>query len=263
MNVIKRNLLVLLLLIVGAARPGLAADQAYSIKDLRALADQGAWSELASHLEDVRPADRGPEWNTLLDQTATGLLEEGSQSQDAYAALSNSEAMLKRFPKLKASKPFMAKRAEVGMKAFGVCFQESYGADQCLQDLTSFVRNDADNLDLAYRAGKLARLNLKHWAAAPFFASALIKPGGERRCDDEDVKLAVISGLSLPATGYERFFGASVKLASQLCWQELKAPLADQIASNGEYFRDNTCGVFKTNKAIEGEVANVCRKYQK
>ena len=265
MIVLNKNLLVLglVLLVIGVTRAGFAADQAYSIKDLRALADQRAWSELASHLEDIRPADRGPEWNTLLEQTATGLLEEGSQAQDAYGSLSNSEGMFKRYPKLKGSKPFMAKRAEVGLKAFNACFQDGYGADQCLQELTSFVRNDGDNLDLAFKAGKLTRRNAKHWAAAPFFADALVKPGAERRCDDEDVALAVMSGLSLPASGYERFLGASVKLASELCWPILKGPLREQIASNGEYFRENTCAIFKTNKALEGEVANVCRKYQK
>ena len=240
-----------------------AAEQAYSLKDLRALADQGAWSELAAHLEDIRPADRDPEWNRVLEQTAMGLLDHEAGANDAYSALSTSESMLARFPKLKTNKPFMAKRAEAGLKAFAVCFQDNYGADQCLQDMTKFVKNDAGDLDLAFKAGKLARLKLKHWAAAPFFASALAEPSIERRCDDEDVALAVMSGLGLPSSGYEPQYGASVKLASQLCWNELKAPLAEQIAANGEYFRENTCAVFKTKSALEGEVANVCRKYQK
>jgi hypothetical protein len=239
------------------------AAEAYSIKDLRTLADQGAWSELATHLEDIKPADRGPEWNKVLEQTATGLLDQESSTEDANSALSISEGLLARFPKLKTNKPFMAKRADSGLKAFSVCFQNNYGADQCLQDMTKFVKNDAANLDLAFKAGKLARLNLKHWAAAPFFASALTEPSQDRRCDDEDVALAVMSGLGLPNSGYEPQFGASVKLASQLCWKELKAPLAEQIASNGEYFRENTCWVFKTNNAVQGEIANVCRKYQK
>jgi hypothetical protein len=240
-----------------------AADRAYSMKDLRALADQGAWSELASHLEDIRPADRGADWNKVLELTATGLLDQESSGNDAYSALSTSEGLLARFPKLKTHKTFMTKRADVGLKAFAVCFQDGYGADQCLQDLTKFVKNEPSNLDLAFKAGKLARLNLKHWAAAPFFANALVEPSKDRRCDDEDVALAVMSGLGLPSTGYEPQYGASVKLASQLCWKELKGALTEQIASNGEYFRENTCGVFKAKNALEGEVANVCRKYQK
>ncbi len=240
-----------------------AADPAYSMKDLRALADQGAWSELAAHLEDIRPGERGADWNAVLEQTAMGLLEQGGQASDSYSAISTTEGLIGRYPKLKAVKPFMAKRAEVGLKAYGVCFQDNYGADQCLQDLTKFVAADGKNLDLAFKAGKLARLNLKHWAAAPFFASALAEPNQDRRCDDEDVALSVMSGLGLPNKGYEPQYGASVKLASQLCWQELKGPLAEQIASNGEYFRENTCAVFKSKNALEGEVANVCRKYQK
>jgi hypothetical protein len=199
----------------------------------------------------------------VLEKTVIGLLGQNGESNEAFSAMSNGEALMARFPALKTNKPFMAKRAEVGLQAFGYCFQDSYGADQCLKEMTSFVRNDANNLDLAFKAGKLARLNLKHWAAAPFFANALTKQSGERRCDDPDVTLAVVSGLSLPSTGYEPHYGASVKLASELCWDTLKGPLADQIASNGEYFRENTCGVFKRNNAIAGEVANVCRKYQK
>ena len=233
------------------------------MKDLRALADQEAWGELASHLEDVRPADRGTDWNRVLEQTALGLLDHEGSASDAYSALSTSEGMLARFPKLKTNKAFMAKRSEVGLKAFSVCFQDTYGADQCLQDMTKFVKNDVNNLDLAFKAGKLARRNLKHWAAAPFFASALAEPSQDRRCDDEDVALAVVSGLSLPNTGYEPHHGASMELATRLCWQELKGPLAEQIASNGEYFRENTCAAFKVNNALQGEVKNVCRKHQK
>jgi hypothetical protein len=256
----KYFLAILIVLCCAATR---AADRSYSMKDLKALADQSAWSELAAHLEDIRPADRGPEWNKILEQTATGLLDQDGSTDDAYSAFSTSENLLTRFPKLKTNKTFMTKRADAGLKAFAVCFQNNYGADQCLQDMTKFVKSDTSNLDLAFKAGKLARLNLKHWAAAPFFASALTEPNNDRRCDDEDVALAVLSGLSLPNSGYEPQFGASVKLASKLCWKELKAPLAEQIASNGEYFRENTCGVFKTQNALEGEVANVCRKYQK
>ena len=253
---------LLITLLVFSCKVAGAADQAYSMKDLKALADQSAWSELASHLEDVRPAERGPEWNKVLEQTATGLLDQGGAADDVYSAFSTSENLLTRFPKLKTNKAFMAKRADTGLKAFAICFENSYGADQCLQDLTKFVKSDAGNLDLTFKAGKLARLNLKHWAAAPFFASALTEPNKDQRCDDEDVALAVMSGLALPKSGYEPQFGASVKLA-QLCWKELKAPLAEQIASNGDYFRENTCGVFKTNNALEGKVANVCRKYNK
>lgn len=254
----KFRLIIALIFACASAR---AADQAYSMKDLNALADQGAWSELASHLEDIRPAERSPEWNKVLEQTATGLLDQDGSADDVYSAFSTSETLLARFPKLKTNKVFMVKRADAGLKAFAICFQNNYGADQYLQDLTRFVKSDAGNLDLAFKSGKLARLNLKHWAAAPFFASALTAPNKDRRCDDEDVALAVMSGLGLPKSGYEPQFGASVKLA-QLCWKELKAPLIEQIASNGEYFRENTCGVFKANNAVEGEIANVCRKYQ-
>ena len=180
-----------------------AADQSYSMTDLKTLADQSAWSELAAHLEDIRPADRSAEWHKVLEQTATGLLDQDGSTDDGYSAFSTSENLLTRFPKLKTNKTFMAKRADAGLKAFAVCFQNNYGADQCLQDMTKFVKSDAGNLDLAFKAGKLARLNLKHWAAAPFFASALNEPNNDRRCDDEDVALAVMSGLALPSAGYE------------------------------------------------------------
>jgi hypothetical protein len=258
-----RTFCAALLLVVCAHQISGAADQAYSMKDLRALADQGAWSELATHLEDIRPGERGADWNAVLEQTATGLLEQGGEANDAYNALAASDALIGRFPKLKASKPFMAKRAEVGLRAYGVCFQDNYSADRCLQELTKFVATDSKNLDLAFKAGKLARLNLKHWAAAPFFAKALVERSNDRRCDDKDVALAVLSGLALPSEGYEPQYGASVKLATELCWQELKGPLTEQMASNGEYFRQNTCAVFKSKNALEGEAANVCRKYQK
>ena len=128
------NLRLLILLMTCCCQFSDAAEPTYLMKDLRALADQGAWGELAAHLEDIRPADRSAEWNKVLEQTAVGILDQS----DAYSALSTGEAMLARFPKLKTNKPFMAKRAEAGLKAFAVCFQDNYGADQCLQDMTQY-----------------------------------------------------------------------------------------------------------------------------
>lgn len=92
-----------------------AADPSYSMTDLKTLADQSAWRELAAHLEDIRPADRGPEWNKVLEQTATGLLDQDSAADDAYSAFSSGENLLTRFPKLKSNQTFMAKRADTGL----------------------------------------------------------------------------------------------------------------------------------------------------
>jgi hypothetical protein len=69
-----------------------AATKPYSLEDLKALDRTGDWDELQSHLTDVPPSQRGPQWNRLLEHAClrpTGeyyQLEACAQKLDAATA---------------------------------------------------------------------------------------------------------------------------------------------------------------------------------
>jgi hypothetical protein len=44
-----------------------AQQKSYSLEDLKALDKTGAWDELRRHLTDVRPSERGPQWNRIAE----------------------------------------------------------------------------------------------------------------------------------------------------------------------------------------------------
>jgi len=60
---------VVVLLAVGmtVARPAGADGKPYTLKDLQALDQRQSWQELLAHLQDLPPADRGAEWNRVVE----------------------------------------------------------------------------------------------------------------------------------------------------------------------------------------------------
>src|SRR5450631_441781 len=77
-----------------------STDKRYTIADLRALAQQHAWSELIDHLEDVTPSTRDAEWASLAQQAALGVLA-SSTDHGPSAGLTTAHALLTRYPTLK------------------------------------------------------------------------------------------------------------------------------------------------------------------
>jgi hypothetical protein len=47
--------------------------KSYSLDDLKALDKTGAWDELRVHLTDVRPSQRGPQWNRFAEHACLQL----------------------------------------------------------------------------------------------------------------------------------------------------------------------------------------------
>jgi hypothetical protein len=65
-----RRIASILLFTAIAALPvldALSQQKSYSIDDLKALDKSGAWDELRGHLTDVRPSQRGPQWNRIAE----------------------------------------------------------------------------------------------------------------------------------------------------------------------------------------------------
>jgi hypothetical protein len=204
----------------------------YALADLQALAKESAWLELSQHLGDILPSQRTAAWQSLLKQTANGLLATDIQAERS-----------------------MAKRAQVGLQYFERCFQQSWGGGEyCLEGLNSFQAADPTNLDLAFRTAKIVRLQMSHWSAIRFFRAALAPPAASRPCTDEDVWLSLVSALSLPES-YTKPLADAKQVAGTACWAELKTKLVEEFKENNSYYKRNLCSI----AAGKPELAAPCK----
>ncbi len=237
-----------------------AQQRRYTMKDLDALAAGKSWIELAEHLDDIAPASRNKAWEQLAERAGIGLLEGSVAQQRPLEGIMTSEHLLRRYGHLQRSRSFMDKRAEVGLKSFEGCFADRWSAEHCGKELRTFVAADPDNRDLAFKAGKLARLNMRDWFAAPFFKAGLVKESASRSCSDEDVKLATMAALVLPDhDNYRPFIDAGVSIARDLCWAPLQNALMTQLKENNSYFAANSCAFLKAKSSADPAVAAACK----
>jgi hypothetical protein len=227
----------------------------YALADLQALAKESAWLELSQHLGDILPSQRTAAWQSLLKQTANGLLATDIQAERSLDGLWRAEDFVKQYPQLKRDEPFMAKRAQVGLQYFERCFQQSWGGGEyCLEGLNSFQAADPTNLDLAFRTAKIVRLQMSHWSAIRFFRAALAPPAASRPCTDEDVWLSLVSALSLPES-YTKPLADAKQVAGTACWAELKTKLVEEFKENNSYYKRNLCSI----AAGKPELAAPCK----
>jgi hypothetical protein len=231
-------------------------DKRYTLADLRALAQRTSWAELVDHLEDIAPSERDAEWNALVEATALGALAQRANHSPAEG-LAAAHTLFERYPLLKESKDFMRKRAAIGLQAFERCFEQDVSGELCAPHLKPFVRADPSDHELAFRLGKLVPARAHGFHAVPAFAIAIDKKG-DARCQDADVRRAVISGLGLAAAGHEDVVAESVELASNLCFRELRQAVADAMANISPDYMKNVCPFMKSEHALSSFQTKLC-----
>jgi hypothetical protein len=252
----KKVLIWLAALVIGFGASAVA-QKAYTMKDLQVLATNGAWRELAEHLGDIAPAKRDKTWEQLAEKTALGLLDMSVKEQNQLEGYYYAEALLDRYPSIKKSAKVMTKRGDVGLSVHGWCFRNSYDISYCNTSLMTFISKDPQNLDLAFKAGKLVRLNANHSNAVPYFRRALVTPSATRKCTDEDVIMAVVSGLGLPSD--YPLLKETLVIVNGPCFKELKAPLLEAIRKDGSgYLRDNGCAALAAKEPQDEEIKSTC-----
>lgn len=215
------NALLLCLLL-----PLYASAATYELADLKALDKDQSWRELVEHLNDVVPSKRDAEWKAIAERACTGVLE--TEIKDAEAgqrALDQIDELMKRYGWLKDSKPFLTRRAEVGLKAMNWTFQSSRhtgGDDPWMDRLKSFVAADAVTADLPLRAIKLVNSRLIAVVSFPFVKPALGK-SGKAACKDAELQETVVGALS------EGSWAAEAGSAATTCWEEIKPMLVAEV----------------------------------
>jgi len=152
---------------------------------------------------------------------------------------------------LLASAALSAAAFELDERTNEIVFRSLAGFDRCVLDLSetpacldALRRYANKRLNDSFQAGKRARLHYEHWTALSFFEIAFRKQATDAQCGDEDVLLAVISGLSRPEAEQ-----ATVNLAKDLagnkCWEEIKDGLIEAASDSGPEFRSNACPLMK------------------
>ena len=117
----------------------------------------------------------------------------------------------------------------------------SYNTGVCLEPLQKYAKSHPKEL---FAIGKRARLQFVHWAALQFFEPALGASPAAEKCADEDVSLAIVSGLSQPAENPPN--GIARRLLSGKCFASVRAAVEKEIvSSNGEgYLQQHACPIF-------------------
>jgi hypothetical protein len=146
---------------------------------------------------------------------------------------------------LVATPAFADKIVFKSIEDFDRCAAEnSYDTGVCMTAAEALLKKKPAQ---AFELGKRARLHFQHWAALRFFEPALAgKPGA--RCADQDVGLAVRSGLALPGDYPE--FARAKRIFTGACFDALR-PVVDKDLSDGGYITDNVCAIYAARKVVE------------
>jgi hypothetical protein len=117
----------------------------------------------------------------------------------------------------------------------------SYDTGYCMEALQKYAKTHPEEL---FAIGKRARLQFKHWAALQFFEPALGASPAAEKCADEDVSLAIVSGLSQPASNPPN--GIARRLLSGKCFASVRAAVEKELVSaNGAgYLPEHACPIF-------------------
>jgi hypothetical protein len=124
--------------------------------------------------------------------------------------------------------------------------QNSYDTGVCLEPLEKYARGRPASEQM--QIAKRARLQFKHWVALRFFEPALGKTPTAAQCGDEDLALAVVAGLALPASFPEK--ATAEKLFQGACFVPLRPAVEKAlVGASGGYLPDHACPIFKAKGA--------------
>lgn len=130
------------------------ASTLYTMADLEALANEGAYKEFFAHALDIRPSERQGEWKLLVQKMG-----------DLYTKDLNAKAELKKedfnqlesffsWAPLKEDDLFRLRRKEIGLKHLKKCLKSN---PPCWQTLKSFWEKDKADPELAYNLALLVQ----------------------------------------------------------------------------------------------------------
>jgi hypothetical protein len=125
----------------------------------------------------------------------------------------------------------------------------------CLESLQEYAKKHPKEL---FTIGKRARLHFQSWVALQFFEPALGMSPSVAKCTNEDVRLAIISGLNLSSDTAPNKIAR--RLLSSNCFTSVRPAVEQEIiSSNGKgYLSEHSCPIF----ARKGVKISACEQKQ-
>jgi hypothetical protein len=127
-----------------------------------------------------------------------------------------------------------------GISDLDECAAENrYDTGYCLKPLEAYA---AKNPQMLFEIGQRARLHFASWAALRFFAPGLGAKPTEAMCKDEQLAIAVISGIGRPE-GYDGLKEAQ-EILNGPCFAALRPTLEKEVADPAAgYVATNGCPI--------------------
>jgi hypothetical protein len=244
----RRMPIAVLVVLVAAT----AHAQPYTYADLEVLDRAASWDELDRHLEDVPPSKRDARWQAFLEHAAVGQL--ASREHDSEAAMTAADGFTRRFPTVKRSADFMARRAAAGLGALASCVDDDDGL--CMARFVDYVAADPANVKLATEAALLIGAGAQPAMAIPFFHRALTGKKAPAECNRTELGRAVRAALELPAS--DPRVAPAQTLAADVCWDALAETLVHRVLEANDAYRKNTCGLLRSKKALTAITSTRC-----
>jgi len=233
-----------------------ADDKKYMMADLKALIEQKGYQEAIEHMKDISPSERKAEWIDIAGTAGAGIV---TGAPDAQTKLGFMVQVEKDLPAILKSPKYLTARADAAGAAFNECFDHG-DFQQCRDYALVFVDNDPKNAKATLDVAKAVRRGMSHFASVPFFKRALAAGKPATVCADEDLALAVVSGLGLDKADAKL---ADTQALGTTCWKNVKDSVIKELLSDsgkkGRY-HDNACALAQANKAATGDVATRCAK---
>ena len=133
--------------------------------------------------------------------------------------------------------------------------KNSFDSGVCLEPLQNYAKANPKQL---FAIGKQARLHFQHWVALQFFEPALSKSPSADQCADDDLALAVVSGLASPAGDAQQ--ATAVNIFGGACHTALRPAIEKEIvgSNGGGYVSKHACPIL----ASKGVKLGACEAKQ-
>ncbi len=220
--------------------------------ELDALLKQESYDELLSKALAVPATERNDAWLNAVSTAAVKSTSKKAfrETSEAEAYLASLEDMLRRFPLLKNSKPFMAHRAENGKGAFLWTFsnyRHSTGDEAWVPKVLEFVKADTVTPGLAQTyANEVVLSRLVASAGFPLFQLAFER-NGDVVCKDPGLPKTVVELID-----YDIYVPETQKLFER-CKTAFDAAVAAKVKEpEAKDFRKHACVTLKGKPVMAG-----------
>src|SRR5687768_12013487 len=123
--------------VLGMTSMATADKKPYTLADLKTLVSQKSYKEAVDHLGDLSPSERNADWQAVAADAAAGYIG-GLSNDNLVTKVLEIEKVDGQYPTILKSAKYTKVRAEIGLKAYKGCFENSYWIDECLDHAFKF-----------------------------------------------------------------------------------------------------------------------------